>query len=750
MRRVLRRVVTWGGVVLLVSSLVAVVWLRPFRIAAFDPVASRTLGERYDVRISRDGHGVPHIYGRSDADVAFGLAYAHSEDDFRTIQQSLMTSRGRLALVEGQSPRLLNAAARAIGLAPPFAVAGADPAITDYLVGLLRVRERVAEGVPRARAEGRLSPELWAVLQGYADGINLYAALHPEQVVPGFQTLRADDIAAGFVFFTPLFFGLEREIRTLFAPTAGPQIPEGGGSNAMAVAPTRTPDGATRLLINSHQPYAGPLAWYEVRVRSESGWDMAGGVFPGSPFILHGFGPTLGWANTVNQPDLIDTYRLVLDPKNPDRYRFDGVWRHLEKRQAEIQLRLFGRWAVRVQREVLWSVHGPVIRRPDGAYALRWSTMDCVDQVRGYYALNRARDWQQFEAALRLQVIPSQNFIYADATGRIAYLYNAVVPRRDPSYDWRGVLPGDTSRTLWQSYEPFDRIPRVIAPASGYVYNANHTPFTASAPADNPVAADYPATFGIETRRTNRGLRFAELLAADTAISAADFEAIKYDKRYSTRSQMAVLVAQVLARDFSGEADAASLQQAQDLLRGYDLSVDADNRAAPLAVLTGLPVVGPTLFGAPPGDLLGSLRSAISLLQSRYGRLDPRWGEVSRFRRGGIDAPTDGGPDVLRAFESGFAPDSEGKFIADKGDTLYYFVEWDRQGRVSGRSVHQFGSATLDSSSPHYADQAPLFLAERTKPVLLDEAEVRRVMRREYRPGRPELTIAAPTATVMP
>ena len=102
MRRVLRRVVTWGGVVLLVSSLVAVVWLRPFRIAAFDPVASRTLGERYDVRILRDSHGVPHIYGRSDADVAFGLAYAHSEDDFRTIQQSLMTSRGRLALVEGQ------------------------------------------------------------------------------------------------------------------------------------------------------------------------------------------------------------------------------------------------------------------------------------------------------------------------------------------------------------------------------------------------------------------------------------------------------------------------------------------------------------------------------------------------------------------------------------------------------------------------------------------------------------------------
>lgn len=736
---------------LLVALAAGIAWLRPVWLPSFDAAAYRGLGDRYDVRILRDGFGVPHIHGRRDEDVAFGLAYAHAEDDFATLQQSLMTSRGRLGRVDDQTPRLLNALASAIGLGAPAAVEGPDPAVSDYLVALLRVRERVREGLPAALADGRIPPKTMAVLQGYADGINLYAAEHPDAVVHGFEPVTPADLVAGFTFFTPLFFGLERDIRALFGP--GPpaeSVPQGGGSNAMAVSPARTPDGATRLLINSHQPYTGPLAWYEARVRSDEGWDMAGGVFPGSPFILHGFGPSLGWANTVNTPDLSDTYRLVVDPEDPDRYRFDGAWRRFEKREAELELRVLGPIAIRVRREVLWSVHGPVLRRPHGTYALRYANMDRIDAVQGYYRLNRARDWRDFEAALRLQAIPSQNYIYADATGRIAYIYNAVFPRRDPAFGWRGVLPGDTSRALWRTYEPFDVVPKVVAPASGYVFNANNTPLLSSGPADSPVAGDYPATLGLETRVTNRALRFKELLAADTAVSAADFEAIKYDKRYSRDSQLAQLVARLTARDLSAEPDAAELARAQAVLRGWDLGAGAADRGTALAVLTGLPVVGRMLTGEPPADELAALRGAIAVLRRHHGRLDPRWGEVSRFRRGRIDAPTDGGPDVLRDFEAGTEADADGRLIARKGDTLYFFVEWDRAGRVSARGIHQFGSATLDASSPHYADQAPLFLAERTKPVLLDEAEVRRVARREYRPGRPGLTSAAPAATVAP
>jgi acyl-homoserine-lactone acylase len=440
MRRVL--IVSGGLGALLVAAFV--VFLNPTVIGPFDGAPYLKLGERYDVRILRDSYGVPHVYGKTDADVAFGLAYAHAEDDFKTIQQSLMTSRGRLALVDNQTPRLLNGLTGALGLGAWFDDAGADPAVTDYLVQLLKVHERVDGKYKSEIASGGISQGAHDVLSAYAAGITLYAAEHPDQVVPGFRAPSAKDIAAGFVFFTPLFFGLERHIRDLFEPTRQYEVStgEGGGSNAMAVAPSRSADGYTRLLINSHQPYAGPLAWYEVRLKSEEGWDMAGGVFPGSPFILHGFGPTVGWANTVNNPDLTDIYVLTVNPDNPNQYKFDGKWLDFDRSEAEMQLRVLGPIAIRVKRDVLWSVHGPVIQRPHGTYAVRYATMDKINQVEAYYRLNKADSTEALVRVLKLQAVPSQNYTIADKHGRIAYIYNAVFPKRDPAFDWQKYLPG--------------------------------------------------------------------------------------------------------------------------------------------------------------------------------------------------------------------------------------------------------------------------------------------------------------------
>ncbi len=735
----MRRALVWGGGVLATLAVLFVVFLRPVFVPAFDGTSYLQNGARYDVRVMRDSFGVPHVYGKRDEDVAFGLAYAHAEDDFATIQQSLMTSRGRLALVDNQSPRLFNALTQAVGLGRWFAVEGGDPAITDYLVQLLRVRARIDGQMKANLAKGLISHKTRDVLAAYADGINLYAAEHPDRVVPGFKGVSADDIAAGFVFFTPLFFGLERHIGEMFGPERARElsIPQGAGSNAMAVAPARSADGATRLLINSHQPYKGPLAWYEVRVKSEEGWDLAGGTFPGTPFVLHGFGPKFGWANTVNNPDLADVYVLTVNPDNANQYKFDGAWRDFERSEAEIELRILGPLAIRVKRDVLWSVHGPVIQRPHGTYALRYATMDKINQVEAYYRINKADGYDAFVKALALQAIPSLNYTFADRTGRIAYIYNAVFPKRDPAYDWQKYLPGDTSRALWQGYLPFESsVPRVVSPKSGFVYNANNTPFSATALADNLKPADFSPTQGIETRETNRCLRLFEQLDADTSITREEFAQIKYDKRYSTRSELAKLIGRIKAMDFSKEKDASELQKAQALLAAYDLSTEASNRGAALAIMVGLPVVVPTFQGKPEGDILASMRAAIATLNEHYGRLDPAWGEVNRFRRGKIDAPASGGPDVLRDFESDIVPQADGKFEARKGDTLYYFVEWDKAGRVRGEGIHQFGSATLDQTSPHYADQAEIFLKEQVKPIWLDEAELKKNLKREYRPGR--------------
>ncbi len=176
---------------------------------------------------------------------------------------------------------------------------------------------------------------------------------------------------AGFVFRLPFFYGLDRVLMKLNSPQGGaigewrgrmrfcgPGRALPVGSNAVAVGPSRSADGATRLLVNSHQPYTGPVSWYEAVLDSGEGWHVAGGFFPGSPFMLHGHNQHLGWANTVNDPDLVDVYKLTINPANPNQYKLDGQWRDFQKSDAALRVKIFGPLIWTVHREVLWSEHG--------------------------------------------------------------------------------------------------------------------------------------------------------------------------------------------------------------------------------------------------------------------------------------------------------------------------------------------------------------------------------------------------------
>jgi penicillin amidase/acyl-homoserine-lactone acylase len=663
----------------------------------------------YDVRIQRDGFGVPHIRGKTDADVAYGLAFAHAEDDFDTIQRVLLASRGALARVEGR-----------------------EAAPADFLFHWFGVGDAV-----RAGYESELSAEARAVAEAYADGVNHYAALHPEAVLPGAIPSSGRDVVAGFTFRTPFFYGLERALTPLFeeepseALAAWFEAPAWAlGSNAIAVAPHRSADGKTRLLVNSHQPYTGPVAWYEVRLESETGWDIAGGVFPGSPVVLHGTNRHLGWASTVNTPDLVDIYRLEIDPHDPDRYRLDGEWKRFEKDEVALEVKLLGRLTWTVRREILRSVHGPVIRQPHGAFALRFVGQGELRHLEQYLRMNRARSLGEWQDAMRMQAVPSANFVYADRAGNIAYFYNAVFPKRVAGLDWQGVLPGDRSDLIWNEFLPFEAAPQVVNPRSGFVVNSNHSPFQSTEPADAPDPAHFAPELGIETRMTNRGYRALELFSADDSITAEEFRAYKYDKRYSKRSEARRIVDEVLASDFFGDAQ---LTAGQELLRGWSESTEADDRTAAQAILTSTPVVVAQMRGKTPPSIGGSYRAAVRTLLRRHGRIDPLWGEVNRFQRGELDLPASGGPDVLRAIED-FELE-EGIYAARSGDSFVVFVEWDGEGRQTIETIHQFGSATLDRESPHYADQVPLFLAEKTKPVYMDADALAPHVTRDYRPG---------------
>ncbi len=702
MMRILRRVAL-GFTALVGLALLVVVGLivadQIGRPPAPDLKALIARGDAYHVRIRRDGFGVPHVRGATDADVAFGLGYAQSEDDFATVRDVALATRGTLAAWKGK-----------------------DGAVTDYLVHLMRVTETVDAGYPQLPGDVR------AVLQGYADGVNDYGARHPGKLAPGLLPLTGKDIAAGFVFKTPFFYGLDDTLKTLTAPTRT-GVPPPVGSNGVAVAPSRSSDGATRLLVNSHQPYVGPVAWYEAVLESDQGWHVAGGFFPGSPFMLHGHNAHLGWANTVNDPDLVDVYRLTINPANHDQYRLDGQWRAFDKFDAAIRVKLLGPLIITVHKQVLWSAHGPALRTDHGVFALRYAGLGETRQALQYYRLDKATTLAEWRAAMALQALPSINYIYADEKGDIGYIYNGLFPDRKAGIDWRGVLPGDRSDLIWRGYLPFGRVPQIWNPKSGFVFNSNNTPFAATGPADALKPADFAATMGIQTNMTNRAYRAQETFGADGHITEAAFRAYKFDIAYSARSDMAKVVAAVLALDPKGDA---SIVAAQKVLRDWDRRTNVDSRGAALAVLTAVPLADALKTGHVP-DVRPTLLKAITTLQVHFGRIDPKWGAVNRIVRGTVDLAIDGGPDTYRAVYG--APQADGRLKAQGGDTLIMFVTWDKAGALSSQSIHQFGSATLDAASPHYADQTPLFVALKTKPVLFTEAQLAGHIKEDYAPG---------------
>ncbi|MEJ0048960.1 MAG: acylase [Rhodospirillales bacterium] len=683
--------------------------------AAPDPTGLIAQAQQYDAHIRRDNYGVPHIMGKRDADVAFGLAYAQAEDDFVTLQQVTFAVRGQLAAIEGRKA-----------------------AVTDYLVRLFRVWETV-----NARYEHDLPEDARRVLQAYADGINYYAALHPGVVTRGLLPVTGRDIAAGFVFKTPFFYGLDKTLLNITEPGAGFEVSKAGreaflvtsahvdiGSNGVAVGPARSADGATRLLVNSHQPYTGPVAWYEAVLQSGEGWHVAGGFFPGTPFMLHGHNAHLGWASTVNEPKLADVYRLTLNPANDNQYRLDGKWRDFEVSDAALRVKIFGPLIWTVHRPVLWSAHGPVLKTDHGAFAVRFAGMGEVRGALQYYRLNKATNLDEWKAAMRLQALPSINYIYADERGNVGYVYNGLFPVRKDGVDWSGIMPGDRSDLIWHDYVPFDRLPQLWNPPSGFVFNSNNTPFRASAPADDLKPADYPAWMGIQSDMTNRAYRALETFGSQDKISEAQFRADKYDLLYSEHSALADMIRQVTAVDPGADQD---LRAAQDILRHWDRDTNVADRGTALAVMMGEAVIVARIMHKVPPLPMDTLRAAITNLKTHFGRLDPEWGQVNRFRRGTADLPIDGGPDIYRAVYG--EPQPDGTLTAVAGDTLIMFVRWDRDGTLHSDSVHQFGSATQDAKSRHYSDQVAMFVKMQTKPVLFTEEELAGHVSEDYAPG---------------
>ncbi len=720
--KTLKRVAAGLLIFLVLVAISLAVW-EPLSIEAAAPPP----GGPYEARIVRDDFGVPHIFGKTDADVAYGVAYAHAEDDFSTLQEVTAMTRGRMATLNG-----------------------ADSAPIDYIAALLDVRGTVT------RKYGDLPEDVRALLDGYASGLNQYAEEHPEEVaLAKLFPVNGQDIAAGFVLRSPFFFGLNSPIEALvqnkdLPREGGPQLsdkptkksihplspdkildgntvtpvgpdPDENGSNAYAIAPDRSPEGKTRLISNSHQPLRGNVAWYELVVHSEQGWDFAGANFPGSPFPFLGHNKYLGWTNTVNRPDLIDIYKLTLNRKK-DAYRFDGEWKPLEKKRVWLKIK-FGPFVIPYPQVAYRSIHGPVIMNDSGAFALRYAGIDELDMLTQYYRINKATNFDEWQAAMAGQGVPATNFIYADAKGNIGLYYNAMFPDRPDGHDWRTILPGDTSATLWQGALPFTRVPALVNPASGYVMNSNNTPYIAAGPGDELNPDNFSPLLGVEDDQTNRSRRSIALLEranTDGKITDDELWKIKYDTGYEKAGYAKNWLDKIAALDLKGSA---KLLKAQQLLAQWDWNLDGKGAADALALMVLRPANKAHYNRGKLPDPREILEETVDHLNQYFGKIDSPMMDVLRMRQGKVDLPVDGGNDTIRA-STLWDVDDDGRLSVRHGDSFIMFIEWAKNGNVHSRSIQPFGAATTRPESPHYTDQMQLFVDKKLKPVWFDPAEL--------------------------
>ena len=660
------------------------------------------------IDIVRDDFGVPHIFAATDAEVAFGLAYAHAEDDFNTIQLGYLAGNNMLSKHLGNK-----------GLG------------ADFLAQFIG-----SDALYHTRYESDIHPEYKKILQAYAEGLNLYAKSHPEEV-----------LYSGLFPITPKKMLRYAQLQ-LFISSKGDQwvrkitqneltfdfeqdqLPR--GSNTFAFNSSKTKDGSSMLAINTHQPLDGPVSWYEAHLCSEEGTNILGALFAGSPNILIGANENLAWAHTVNQPDKTDVFALELHPKHKRKYKVDEDYLELLPRKATLELKVLG-IPLKIKKKYYQSIYGPTLKSKTGIYAVRTPALFEIRALEQWWRMNKASNFSEFYNALKMKALPGYNIGYADRNDTIFYISNGLIPKRAEGYDWGGIVPGNTEKTLWTETYDIEELPQVVQPKSGYIYNANHTPFRSSDSLDNPMQENFSKHMGFETYDNNRSTRLKELIDQYDSLSYTDFKQIKYDNQYPKP-----FVFSWMDINHLDSLDPKSYPEIETLIRTlqkWDRKADANSVGAGIFAIfyNELKKYYRTLPSpkiVPPSILIEALKDTKTHLLTHFKTTEIQLGEYQKLVRGSKELPIFGLPDVVTAMAN--VPYKDGKVKVVSGESYIELVRFTEKGPEI-ESVISYGSSD-HPNSPHYDDQMELYAQFKTKKMSLDKEEVYAKAQRIYHP----------------
>src|SRR5436190_1329933 len=655
------------------------------------------------IDIVRDSFGVPHIFAKTDAEVAYGLAWANAEDDFKSIQEVVLPAKGLMGKVQGKAG-----------------------AAGDYAFALFRCKEITEE------RWSLLSPEFIKLIEGYLQGINAYAASHPSEVLHKkiFPVTPKEYISSSVLALT-VFNGAGDALQRIFANKefTVPELDK-KGSNSSAVHNSKTETGENYLLINAHQPNTGSQAFYEAHICSEEGLNVLGGLLAGGPCILHGVNENLGWAHTVNYNDRMDIYQLEMNPGNSTQYKFDGQWIDLEVKTVKLKIKGV---PVTIKRKVYWSKYGPTMKNKQGFFSIRlggWMRIGALEQ---WYKMDKAKNFTEFSQAISSQELSMFNIMYADRHDTIYYINSGLVPiRKSPEYNWRRTVPGNTSNTLWTEFRTVKEHPQYINPSSGFLFNTNHSSFLATSANDNLKPQSFPAIDGWETYHNNRSARFLELFPQNEKLSFEKFKQIKFDKQLPTQLRYPYGIDTMNLLEENDYPEFASLITE---FKNWNKKGDANSKGAAIFLLTyqhlAKSLNGQASKPITKAEAIETYKYVKDYLTTHFGRTDIMLGDLQKLVRGDKDWPLGGFPDLLSPQWT--SPYKDGKLKSTGGDGLIMFVRFPKNNLPIIETVNMYG-ASSHPGNKHFDDQVEMYLQQKTKKMTLDKKEVYRTAKRVYHP----------------
>ncbi|MFN6570078.1 acylase [Dendronalium sp. ChiSLP03b] len=645
-----------------------------------------------------DTYGVPHIYGKDNQSAFYAFGWSQMQSHGDLLLRLYGQARGRAAEYWGE-----------------------EYTESDRWVLTTGIPERANSWYNAQSSNFR------SYLDAFAAGINAYASQNPklindevEMVLP----IKPEDVMAhlhrvlNFTFVVNPEQVLELSKQKLQA-----------GSNGWAIAPSHSASGKAMLLANPHLPWSDLFLWYEAQITAP-GIDAYGATLVGIPVLAIAFNNNLGWTHTVDTYDGWDLYELTLADEG---YRFDDKVRNFETKTLFLKVKRKDGSLQEQPLVVKNSVHGPVVVEKNGkALALRVAGLDRPGVLQQWWDMARSQNLNQFETALKRLQLSMFTVMYADKQGHIMHLFNGQVPVRsfgDFKY-WQGIIPGNTSKTLWTKIHPYQDLPRVVDPKSGWLQNTNDPPWTTTFPtAINPDR--YPPY--IAPRFMDfRSQRSVRMLAEDDKIS---FDEMIADK-HSTRMELADRILDDLipaVRKYGQELG----QKAADVLEAWDRQANADSRGAVLCASWVKQMDWDRMFSKPwseksprttpdglanPKVAVATLEAVAAQVQKTYGALDVSWGKVFRLKLGNVDLPANGGDGNLGIFRAlDFAPEGNGQFQAVAGDSYVAAIEFSHP--VRAQVLTSYGNATQPESR-HISDQLQMFANKKLRPCWRSRSDI--------------------------